>query len=440
MFAAHAAVFAVVLFSVAPRSLFAGFAGLFFMTAAGALLIPWSMTWLFRLAEPVAERGFGIPGSLAVRGVPASLSRTGVAAAALSVAVATVIGVGVMIGSFRTSLEEWLNVTLLADIYLGIEESYGAVESPFDDTSVGAIAALPGVAGTSVARFVRLPTSAGDLGLRAIEPGPQGWGLTIMGPSPDRAVAQMENGNGILVSEPLAFRRQLTMGDELVLPTADGEVSFPILGIFRDYRTDGGGVLMTRDLYRFHWRDEQIDGVGVYFADSADRVSTLAAIRSLFVSTPNMRVRSNDLIRVRSLALFDRTFKITEVLRILAGLVAFLGLLSALMSIELERAREIAILRALGLTPRQIGILTLTQTGLLGLAAGLLAVPLGVMMAAALVSIINVRSFGWTMELEVGPAPLLLGLGLAVGASLLAGIYPAKRAAVQSVAARLREE
>jgi putative ABC transport system permease protein len=137
---------------------------------------------------------------------------------------------------------------------------------------------------------------------------------------------------------------------------------------------------------------------------------------------------------------FDRTFKITEVLRVLAGIVAFLGLVSALLSIELERARETAILRALGLTPRQIGTLALTQTGLLGLAAGLLSIPLGVMMAALLVFIINQRSFGWSMGLTVEPAPLLLGIALALSAALLAGIYPAARAGRSSVATQLREE
>ena len=137
---------------------------------------------------------------------------------------------------------------------------------------------------------------------------------------------------------------------------------------------------------------------------------------------------------------FDRTFKITEVLRILAGIVAFLGLVSALLSIELERAREIAILRALGLTPRQIGTLALTQTGLLGLAAGLLAIPLGVVMAALLVFIINQRSFGWSMGLTIEPAPLLFGIALAFSAALLAGVYPAARASRSSVATQLREE
>ena len=153
-----------------------------------------------------------------------------------------------------------------------------------------------------------------------------------------------------------------------------------------------------------------------------------------------MRFRSNDFIRDRSLAIFDRTFRITEVLRVLAGIVAFLGLASAIMSIELERGRELAVLRALGLRPRQVGALTLAQTGLLGLAAGLFAIPLGIVMAVLLVFVINVRSFGWSMDLAVSPQPLVLGMVLAASAAVLAGIYPAIRAARFGVAGQLREE
>ncbi len=143
---------------------------------------------------------------------------------------------------------------------------------------------------------------------------------------------------------------------------------------------------------------------------------------------------------MRSLEIFDQTFRITEVLRLLAGIVAFLGLLSALLAIELDRGKEIAVLRALGFTPRQIGTLSLTQTVLLGTAAGVLAIPLGIAMAGLLIEVINQRSFGWGMDLALQPAPLALGLALAVIAAGLAGIYPAWRMSRSSVAARLREE
>ena len=428
------AVAAVILLTLPLQGLFVAFAGLFCVIAAGALTVPTATRLLAKALEPLLASGFGITGTLAARGVSASLSRTGVASAALAVAVATVVGIGLMIGSFRTSVEAWLAGTLTADLYLSADA--GGV---FDDARLAALDAVPGVAGMSVTRFARIPTAAGELSLRAQRPGPLGWGLSLTEQAP-RAVQRMAAGEGVLVSEPLAFRRDLDPGDTLSLPTATGDRQFDVLGAFRDYNTDGGTVLMPLAVYRMYWRDDAVNGVGVYLSADADRAGTVAGIRGVFGGAGTVRIQSNDLIRERSLAVFDQTFRITEVLRILAGLVAFLGLASALMSIELERAREVAILRSLGLRPRQTGVLTLAQTSLLGLATGLLAMPLGLVMAALLIFVINVRSFGWSMELVVSARPLWLGVTLALGAALLAGIYPAVRAVNSGIAARLREE
>ena len=429
-----AAAVSAALLLLSSRSLVLAFAGLFFVIATGALLVPAATRLLARLAEPLVERAFGIAGSLAARGMAASLSRTGVATAALSVAVATVVGIGLMIGSFRISVEEWLAGTLTADVYVNIDG-----EQFFNDSHRDGLVAVPGVRGLSLTRFTRLPTATGEVSLRAQNPGPDGWGLRMTAGVPG-AVERMEAAEGILVSEPLAFHRELHPGSDLILPTASGEQGFPILGVFRDYSTNGGTVLMPLDLYRSHWADDAISGIGVYLDDEVDRRATLGEIRRVFGAGTPVRFRSNDFIRERSLAIFDRTFRITEVLRILAGVVAFLGLASAVMSIELERGRELAVLRALGLRPRQVRALTIAQTSLLGLAAGLFAIPLGIVMAALLILVINVRSFGWSMDLAVSPQPLALGVVLALSAALLAGIYPAVRAVRTGVAGQLRAE
>ena len=121
-------------------------------------------------------------------------------------------------------------------------------------------------------------------------------------------------------------------------------------------------------------------------------------------------------------------------------IIAFVGILSALMALQLERAKEIAVLRAQGLTPGEVWRLVQTQTGVMGLIAGVLALPVGVAMALLLILVINLRSFGWSMDVHVDAAILLQALGLAVAAALIAGIYPAYRMATISPAGALREE
>jgi len=424
---------AAVVLSVESRSLALAFAGLFFVLLAGALVTPLLTALLMRVLEPAAERSFGIPGLLAVRGVTASLSRTGVATAALAVAVATVIGIGMMITSFRGSLIEWLETTLTADLYVSLDGT-----AMVDERVIDAIAALPGVTGTSLNHVARLPTELGDVGLRASRPGPEGWGLDVVDGEPG-ALERLETEPVVAVAEPFAFRHGLGPGDQLSLPTRDGERSFPIVAVYRDYDAGGSSIAMSLAEYRRLWDDRGLSSIGVHVAERA-RIRALEAEVAALVPPGAGRIVSTEGVVELSLEVFDRTFEITEVLRLLAATIAFLGVLSALLSIELEKAREHAVLRAVGLAPRGLATLTLTQTTLLGVAAAIAAIPIGIALAALLVHVINRRSFGWTMSLEPAAAPVLAGAALAVGAAVLAGVYPALRMRRAQLGRALREE
>jgi putative ABC transport system permease protein len=118
----------------------------------------------------------------------------------------------------------------------------------------------------------------------------------------------------------------------------------------------------------------------------------------------------------------------------------FIGILSAMLALQLERAREFATLRALGMTPTQVGSMIITQTGVIGLLSGLAAVPLGVVMAWVLIKVINRRAFGWQIDMSIGPGILLVAVAFAMGAALLAGLYPAYRAGRSQPAIAMREE
>jgi putative ABC transport system permease protein len=110
------------------------------------------------------------------------------------------------------------------------------------------------------------------------------------------------------------------------------------------------------------------------------------------------------------------------------------------MSLQLERARELAVLRANGLTPRQVWHHVTLQTGLMGLLAGLFALPLGLVLAFVLIFVINKRSFGWTLQVEVAPEILVQAVLVAFVAAVLAGLYPSWKMARTNPALALREE
>ena len=412
---------AALLLWLAPRGLVAAFVALFLVLVAGAMLVPIATRALMRALEAPVAAVAGLPGRLAVRGVSDSLSRTGVATAALAVAVATVMSIGLMIGSFRDSLIDWLDTTITADLFVAVDpETTTDVEA-----ALMALAARPDIEGFNRQRVARVTTTAGSLDLRAQSSGPEGYGIDVSEPAGATAESLLDDDTAILVAEPLAYRLDLAPGGSIEIATSSGLVSFRIAGIHRDYNSAGGSELfMPLDTYRRRFGDEELTSVGVYLAAGADETAAAAAIRESLGLDRRAGIRSTARIREASLLIFDRTFQVTEVLRLLAGIVAFLGILSALMALALERERELAVLRSLGLSIRELFAQNLAQTSLLGLAAGLMALPLGAALAWMLVHVINRRSFGWTMDFVVAPGPLLAGLVMAVAAALLAGLYP----------------
>jgi putative ABC transport system permease protein len=219
-----------------------------------------------------------------------------------------------------------------------------------------------------------------------------------------------------------------------------GPVRLAILGVFTDYGSEQGTVMMGRTRYDLLFDDPGITSLGLFVREGADSERVVDELLTLVPEGRAVVARTNDTLRTASLEVFDRTFRVTAVLRMLAFIVAFVGVLSALSALQLERARELGLLRAQGLTPEQLRGLVVTQTGLIGLASGVLAVPMGVVLSAVMIFVVNKRSFGWTLDMRVGSEVLVQAVGLALVGALLAGLWPAWRMARTSPAVALRGE
>ena len=178
----------------------------------------------------------------------------------------------------------------------------------------------------------------------------------------------------------------------------------------------------------------------LFVAPGVDVDAAVAQLRSALGGEAQLVIRSNRGMRQNALEIFDRTFAITVALQLLATIVAFIGILSTLMSLQLERMREIGVLRANGMTRGQLWRLSLWETGLMGSSAGLIAIPTGFLLALILIYIINLRSFGWTLEMQLQPRAFGQAFAVALGAALLAGIYPAYRLGRMQPAVAVREE
>jgi putative ABC transport system permease protein len=361
-------------------------------------------------------------------------------------AVAVIVGVSIMVGSFRGTVVEWLDQTLQADIYISPPTvTANRVAGAIDPAVVAAVKSWPGVAQAVSSHTVQIELPQFDrlAQLVAVDGDvsrgnrPYAWvreGLDNPWPS-------LEAGEGVIISEALALKEELPIPPPpITLPTADGPRDFPVLAVFYDYASDQGTVFIDNDLYSDMWGDTSVSAIGLIIAPGQSIESVIAELQSAYAGRTDILIQSNEALRRGSLEIFDRTFAITSALRLLAVIVAFIGVLSALMSLQLERARELGTLRATGMTRPQLWALTLLETGLMGAVAGVLALPVGYALAWILVYIINVRSFGWTLEMDAQPEHFLQALAVAVIAALLAGIYPSIRVGNMEIASALREE
>lgn len=416
-----------------------GFVGLFLFVLACTLCTPPVVAALAHLAARLAGRRASA--RMVARDLDRQLSRTGVAAAALMVAVASTVGLGVMIDSFRRSVEVWLDDLLVADVYVS-PVSFGAGDGHvrLDPGVVHILRTLPEVNGVSTYKSRDVELNGRIATLIAVDLAPAARaGYRIAGDG-TAAWQGFERENGVLISEPLAYHHGLSVGDSFTLASATGPVRLAVAGIYFSYGSEHGRVLIRASLYRDLWQDPSVRSAAVFAAPGVSSELLMERIRQLAAATYDIRLTPSGEIREASLRVFDRTFTVTGVLRILAVGVAFIGVLSALMALLLERSREFAVLRAMGVSAAQLGTLIRIQTGFLGLCAGLVAVPTGLLLGAILIFVINRRAFGWTMQFHADPAILLQALALAIVAALLAGVYPAIRASRSNVAEALQIE
>ncbi len=426
---------AVLVLVVSGRSLVAGLVAVFLLIFGFALCVPLAVRTASNLLAPLASRIGGMLARMAVAGIGQSLSRTGVAIVALAVAVSATIGVSVMVDSFRESVDAWLRQTLQADVYAG------AQRGSLDPALLVDIAALDGVEAISTSRRVQLEDADGRTQLIAIRMAPGGYaGTEIIDADPDDVWPRWEREDVVLVSEPYAYHHEVARGDAVMLPTDHGRRAFEVAATYQSYDINASAMLMSRNVYERHFDDDRVDSVGLYLAANADAETIMARIGGISEGRQAIRFNSNARIRELSLEIFDRTFVITDVLYWLAVGVAFIGILGAMLALQLERGRELAVLRALGMTPSQLGAMITTQTAVIGLLSGIAAVPLGIMMAYVLIEVINRRAFGWQIDMSVAPGILLSAIAFAIAAALLAGVYPAFRAARSQPAAAMREE
>ncbi|MCA9500002.1 MAG: ABC transporter permease [Nitrospira sp.] len=424
-----------------------GYAAAFCLLVGGTALGPvlcgliheWRRTWQ-------SER-WGLLPSLAAEQISRNPGRTSVAMAAIVVGLAIMVGVGIMIQSFRHTVEIWIEQTMLADIIVAPVSWLGEHEVENDKPGlplalVRTVMMVPGVeaidpyieimgevAGESVSLVAR------DMALHAA----RSQYLFVTGDSTPILQETIE-GEGVIVSEVLAGRLGLAVGNHIHVKTPSGQQAFPVKGIFYDYATDGGKVVMDDQLFRRYWGESDATVFAVYLKAGLALPVVRREIEQVLKNDVPIVTISNGELKTEILEIFDRTFHVTYVLELIALSVAVLGIINTLMTAINERRRELATLLALGMSRPQIqGLIFWESCYVAGLGAGL-GILVGLALSVLLINVINKQSFGWTIQFTLPWETLGMAILVALLAALLGAWGPARWASRQVIAEDLRYE
>ncbi len=363
-------------------------------------------------------------------------------AAALVVAVAMLVGVSALIGSFRNTLDGWLLRTLAADIYVSRSGEPGAVARERLALPVEVLEAVrgdPDVVERDLLRALRIRVDGRPVSLLGVSASLSGAGerFVIVGDS-DEALRGFRNG-GVLVSEPLARRRGIGPGDRISLPVAAGEQAVSVVGVYRDYGNEIGSIFMDRSLLNRLYPAEgpPVHGAALLLREGADPGEVMARMERRFGGKAELTL--NRSLRARALEVFDQTMSVTGLLRGAALLIAALGLGLALFTISREQAPQIALQRALGASRGQVALCYLGRGVLIALAGLGIGGGAGVLLTLLLVEVVNPAWFGWRLDLH-WPIGVLAAQGaLVLLVALAAAAIPAREAARTGAAALRRE-
>lgn len=421
-----------------------GFASAFLLLLGISFLSPATTLSMTRLLQWIVGRSSNVA-HLALHQVSHALNRTGVTIAALACALAMMLGVSSMIHSFRVTVGQWVEQVIRADIYISMESQMKlGAKSFLNPELMEAIRSQDGVVGWDTFREVPLDLDGATIkmGFSRLEANWDPDRIVLL--AGDHATAleliQDDAAPAVLVSETFSGKLGYQLGDNLEIPTPSGEKTFQVAGVFRDYTSDGGVALTDRKWLERFWGESGMHGLALYLDPETELDPMIESIEAMSSRAGEYVVYSNRDLRKQIFDIFDQTFAVTYLLRVVAVGVAVIGVFLTLTALVTERTREIGILRSNGALPGQIQQMIWWESGVIGLTGYCLGAVGGIGLAGLLVHVINKAFFGWTIEWSWPSFLFLEAPLLAIGAALIAGAIPAWRAGKIPIATAVREE
>jgi putative ABC transport system permease protein len=344
------------------------------------------------------------------------LSGLSLALMALLLALAVNVGVGTMVESFSRTFISWLDGRLAADVYLNAADNTQAAEIK------AWLRQRPEV--TAILPSGRADTQIGGapieiLGLADHATYRDRWPLLQASAN---AWGRLRAGDAGFVSEQLARRLKLGVGDSVEVPAPGGNWRLEVVGIYADYGNPKGQIAVNIAALTRRFPEIPLTRLGLRVAPAA--VPALISSLQTKFGLDGRNLVDQATLKAESTRIFNRTFAVTAALNTFTLGVAGIALLTSLLTLGNSRLPQLAPLWAIGITRRRLAAIELLKTMSVALITTLLALPLGLLVAWCLIAVVNVKAFGWRLPFHVFPLHLLELVGVAMAASLLAALIP----------------
>lgn len=418
-----------------------GYASIFFILMGVTMLSPLVLRWLNFPFRGPGQFLFGISGRLAADNFARAPVRTSVPVGAMSIGVTMAVTLAAFIGSFQKSADEWISQAIPADLFVTSSAKLAGVQNLPMQAAIGdELRALPNVEVVDPVRLLQHDA----LGLRIFVISlsqdiyaSRGKPLILAGTLP---TPEQREANHVILSENLARRRNLGVGSTFPMRTPTGEHTYTVAAIIIDYTSDQGSVILDRSIFVKQFLTDQVDTFHVYLRDRATLEQTRAAITAKLGQRFDLFVLSNVELRDEARKLLSSAFSITYAMEGVAVALALLGIINTLLAAVLDRTREIGLLRAVGADRKQIMKLFVGEAFFIGLTGSLIGVMTGGVVGYIVTKIVGVQATGWNFPFSYPWATAVQMVIVATLAAIIAGLYPARRAARLDVVEALAYE
>jgi putative ABC transport system permease protein len=394
-------------------SLVSGFAVLAALLLGAALGLPAILELVLFLGQRSADRPLAVWFWADSR---QQLSGLSLALMALLLALAVNVGVGTMVETFSRTFIGWLDGRLAADVYISAVDAAQATAIKawlHERPEVEAI--LPG--GRADTQIGGAPAEI--LGLADHATYRDHWPLLE---ATANAWTRLRSGDTGFISEQLARRLKLAIGDSVEVPAPGGNWTLEVIGIYADYGNPKGQIAVNIAALTRRFPEIPLTRFGLRIAPAAVP-ALISSLQNRF-GLDDRNLLDQASVKAESTRIFNRTFAVTAALNAFTLGVAGVALLTSLLTLGNSRLPQLAPLWAIGITRRQLAAIELLKTMSVALITTLLALPLGLGVAWCLIAVVNVKAFGWRLPFHVFPVHLLQLLGVAMAAALCAALIP----------------